>query len=170
MKLAITDACIFIDLFDLDLMPQLFALNFEFHTSCDVINELDENHQQLISEYVLLGKLIKHIITQNEKHEIYCLNFPISLSESDKSVLYLGIKLDATILSSDKVVRNSANKNIIKYHGIIWLFDKMIENNVISKSFASIKIKQLITTNIVYQNNIELKETMKNRLQQWSND
>lgn len=33
MKLAITDACIFIDLYDLQLTAQFFNLDIEIHTS-----------------------------------------------------------------------------------------------------------------------------------------
>ena len=40
MKLAVTDACIFIDLIELDLVSAFFQLHMELHTTVDVINEL----------------------------------------------------------------------------------------------------------------------------------
>ena len=40
MKLAITDACIFIDICDLEITQPFFALDLEIHTSVDVFNEL----------------------------------------------------------------------------------------------------------------------------------
>ncbi|SFC65473.1 hypothetical protein SAMN05421747_11782 [Parapedobacter composti] len=51
MKLAITDACIFIDLHLLDLVVPLFELDIEVHTSLDVFNELNEEQRQLLSAY-----------------------------------------------------------------------------------------------------------------------
>ncbi len=40
MRLAVTDACIFIDLIELHITSEFFALPIEFHTSLDVFNEL----------------------------------------------------------------------------------------------------------------------------------
>ena len=40
MKIAVTDACIFIDLIELDLVQPFFQLRVELHTTIDVINEL----------------------------------------------------------------------------------------------------------------------------------
>jgi hypothetical protein len=50
---------------------------------------------------------------------------------------------------------------------MIWIFDQLVENNLISKSEASAKLKQLIITNLVYQNNKELVEEMQKRLVKW---
>lgn len=52
MKIAITDACIFIDLHDLDLTTAFFSLNFEIHTSLDVFNELYLAQQQPLTEFI----------------------------------------------------------------------------------------------------------------------
>lgn len=40
MKIAVTDACIFIDLIELDLVSPFFQLPVELHSTIDVINEL----------------------------------------------------------------------------------------------------------------------------------
>ena len=45
MKIAITDACIFIDLIELRLTSQFFRLQLEIHTSLDVYNELYPEHR-----------------------------------------------------------------------------------------------------------------------------
>lgn len=168
MRLAITDACIFIDLYDLQLTAQFFSLELEIHTSVDVINELYENQQQMLSAFQSVGKLTAHNITEEEKIKILSLSYPRSLSESDKTVLYLASKLNATVISSDKTVRNTAKKNAIHYHGMIWIFDQLVNNDLISKSEASAKLKRLITTNLVYQNNKELVEEMQKRLIRWT--
>jgi predicted nucleic acid-binding protein len=168
MKLAITDACIFIDLYDLQLTAQFFSLPFQFHTSVDVINELYEQQQQLLAAFQSVGKLTVHIIKEKDKKIIQGMAFPKSLSESDKIVLYLASKLKTMVISSDKTVRNVAKNNVIEYHGMIWIFDRLIENNSISKMEAAAKLKQLITTNLVFQNNKELVSEMEKRLALWA--
>ncbi len=40
MKIAVTDACIFIDLIELDLISDFFQLDLPLHTTVEVINEL----------------------------------------------------------------------------------------------------------------------------------
>ncbi len=168
MKLAVTDACIFIDLYDLQLTAQFFNLDIEVHTSIDVIKELYENQQQMLSAFQSVGKLSVHIIKEEEKKVILASAYPKSLSDSDKTVLFLASKLNAMVLSSDKTVRNFANINKIDYHGMIWIFDQLIMNGLITTQEASTKLKQLILTNLVYQNNKELVEEMSKRLSKWS--
>ena len=167
MKLAITDVCIFIDLYDLQLTAQFFNLALEVHTSVDVLNELYDNQQQLLLAFQSVGKLTAHNIKEEDKKEILLTSYPRSLSESDKTVLYLASKLNATVLSSDKTVRTVAKNNAIEYHGMLWIFDQLVNSNLISKSEASIKLKQLIRSNLMFQNNKQLVEEMKKRLTIW---
>ena len=89
MKLAIADACIFIDLHELDLTSQFFGLELEFHTSVDVFRELFENQQMLLSEFQSVGNLHIHNISETERSEIRACSYPRSLSESDKTVIHL---------------------------------------------------------------------------------
>ena len=167
MKIAITDACIFIDLYDLQLTAQFFSLNLEIHTSVDVLNELYTNQQQMLAAFQSVGKLTAHNIKEADKKEIQAKSYSKALSDSDKTVLYLASKLNALVLSSDKLVRNNAKNNSIDYHGMIWIFDQLVENKLISKHEAYTKLKQLITTNIVFQNNKELVKALELRLTIW---
>lgn len=167
MKLAITDACIFIDLYDLQLTAQFFGLDIEVHTSLDVINELYESQKQLLSAFKSVGKLTVHTILAEDKNKILATQYPRSLSESDKTVLYLATKLGAIVISSDKAIRNTAKTNAITYHGMIWIFDQLVERNLISKNIASDKLKQLVGSNLVFRNNKELVGEMEKRLALW---
>jgi hypothetical protein len=51
MKLAVTDACIFIDLIELQLTAHFFKLQIEIHTSLDVFNELFDNQKEILKAY-----------------------------------------------------------------------------------------------------------------------
>ena len=167
MKIAVTDACIFIDLHDLNLTNLLFSLQLEIHTSLDVFNELHIHQQNLLLAFHSIGKLTIHNILAEDRINIQRQNYPKALSDNDKTVLFLAEKIQAMILSSDKAVRNCAKKNSIEYHGMLWVFDKLLETDLLSPSQATQKLETLIKTNLVYQNNAELVKEMNIRLKIW---
>ena len=76
MKLAITDACIFIDFIELRLTSEFFKLPIEIHTSLDVYNELYPEQKEILKAYSSVGKLIIHNLSSAEKTKKYKkLNF-----------------------------------------------------------------------------------------------
>ena len=167
MKIAITDACIFIDLHDLKLTNNLFSLKLDIHTSLDVFNELYSHQQDILLAFHSVGKLTIHNISAEDRINIQKKNYPKALSETDKTVLFLAGKIDAIVLSSDKVVRAYAKKKSIEYHGMLWIFDKLVETSLLDLSTAITKLETLIKTNIIYQNNAELIKEMDRRLKVW---
>ncbi len=168
MKIAITDACIFIDVYDLQLTSKFFGLELEIHTSIDVFNELYEEQKEILRAFQSVGKLKLHSIGGEDRQIIFSKKYPNSLSDNDKTVLYLSEKIDAMVLSSDKAVRSYAKKLCVEYHGMLWIFDKLVETNLIDSVTAIDKITQLISTNIIYQNNQELKIEIDKRIKIWS--
>jgi len=168
MNIAVTDACIFIDLIELRLLSQFFGLQLQIHTSRDVYNELYPKQQDLLAAYMSVGKLTIHNILPHERELITMGKYPKSLSDSDKTVIFLAEKINATVISSDKAVRNYSKLNSIPYHGMLWIFDKLIESNIISNNIAVTKIKDLVLHNNVYQNNIELTSEIEKRIRLWS--
>ena len=167
IKIAITDACIFIDLYDLELISLFFNLEIEIHTTSAVLFELYPEQQQVLKAYQSVNKLIVHNLKEEDLIEIYSETYPKSLSETDKSVLYIANKLNAYVLSSDKTVRNCAKNKGIEYHGMIWIFDKLVETNTLTKKVAAQKLKHLVNTNFIFQNNIPLVTEIKNRFKLW---
>jgi predicted DNA-binding protein (UPF0278 family) len=167
LRLAVTDACIFIDLCDLDLINSFFRLDIEIHTTTSVYFELYSEQQQILKAYQSVGRLFVHNLKEEDFLQIQSEYYPKSLSETDKSVLHLAQKLDACILSSDKTVRNCAKNKSIEYHGMIWIFDKLLEANILSKEEAGSKLKELIATNFIFQNNKSLVEEIEKRLKIW---
>lgn len=168
MKIAIADSCIFIELYELKLTQQLFSLPLEVHTSLDVFNELYPVQKELLSVYQSVSKLIIHTISGEDREKIFELKFPKSLSASDKTVLYLALKLSTMILSSDRQVRNNAKDRSIEYHGMLWIFDTLLAADLITHEEATEKLKFLITKNIIYQNSPELLGEMDKRIKIWS--
>jgi len=168
MNLAITDACIFIDLIELQLSSEFFRLPLEIHTSLDVFNELYSEQQEILKAYSSVGKLTIHILNSEEKAEIQDSIFPKSLSDNDKTVIYLAEKLNATVISSDKAVRNFAKSKSIDYHGMLWIFDEIIKSGLIEPALAIEKIHKLFNRNIIYLNNAELLNEKDIRIERWS--
>jgi len=167
LKIAVTDACIFIDLYDLGLVNAFFQLEMEIHTTTSVFFELYSEQQQILKAYQSVDKLIIHNIKENDFLQIQSEPYPKSLSETDKSVLHVANKLNACVLSSDKTVRNCAKNKNIEYHGMIWIFDKLIEANILLKNEAANRLQQLIATNFTYQNNKPLVDEIQKRLKLW---
>ena len=170
MKIAVTDACIFIDLYDLDIVAPFFKLEIEIHTTSAVYFELYEKQQQVLNAYQSVKKLIIHNLKEQDFFEIHSEHYPKSLSETDKSVLHIANKLNACVLSSDKIVRNCAKNKDIEYHGMIWIFDKLVEANILTKRDAANKLKQLVATNFIFQNNKPLVDEIRKRLKAWNSN
>ena len=168
VKLAITDACIFIDLCELQLVSQFFQLDLDIHTSVDVFHELYPSQQELLMAFYSFGKLTLHSLTADDRMAIFNGGYPRSLSDNDKTVLHLAVKIGAMVLSSDRVVRHIAKKKAIAYHGMLWIFDQLLEAGLLDCQEASDKLQQLITTNFIYQNNAELVSEMNSRLKKWA--
>jgi hypothetical protein len=167
LKIAITDACIFIDLDDLGLTTIFFHLDVEVHTSVDVVNELYQKQKEILQVYESVGKLVIHNISDKERKTIVESGYPKALSSSDQTVLFLAEKYEAIILSSDKPVRNCAKLKAIEYHGMLWIFDRFVEHNLLSKEEAAEKLEILVKTNIIYQNSIVLLGEISKRLKSW---
>ncbi|MCL2435786.1 MAG: hypothetical protein FWD09_06585 [Lentimicrobiaceae bacterium] len=165
--IAVTDACIFIDLHDLGLTDSFFNLDFEIHTTTAVLYELYNEQQQILRAYQSVNRLTIHNLQEQDFIEIHLQEYPKSLSETDKSVLHVANKLNACVLSSDKTLRNCAKNKEIEYHGMIWIFDKFVEISILTKKEAATKLKRLIATNFIYQNNPQLVDEIEKRLKLW---
>lgn len=168
MKIAITDACIFIDIIELGLAKTFFGLPIEIHTTLDVFNEMNSEQKAVLHSFIESSTLTVHILSGTDFEAIITISFPRSLSNVDKTVLYLATKLDAMVLSSDKVVRNFSKGRAIEYHGILWILDQLIEAGLITKHLAANKLRELISINIMYQNNTQLMSEIFGRIDRWS--
>lgn len=167
LKVAVTDANIFIDLYDLSLIESFFNLELEIHTTSAVLFELYPEQREVFQAYRFVGKLEVHNLQEKDFIEIYNENYPISLSEADKSVLYIANKIYACVLSSDKTLRNCAKNKGIEYHGMLWIFDQLVEMEVLKPLEAKAKLEQLVASNFLFRNNQTLVVEIEKRLKIW---
>lgn len=168
MKVAVTDANIFIDLINLKLISHLFELEFEVHTSLEVLDELFDHQQEILSAYKSAKKLTVHILSETELEEMHEFANINKLSDADKTVIYLAKKLKAMLLSSDGPARKFAKQKKLDTHGLIWLFDQLVETKTISTKIAILKAKELLATNRRYREDERMVEEFNKRIDNWS--
>jgi hypothetical protein len=101
MKVAITDANIFIDLIYAGLLDELFGIGVEVHTSINVIDELNDGQQQALSKFTKKKFLTVHM--QGEFDIPESIKVSKKLSDADKSVFSLALIIGAFILRREKM-------------------------------------------------------------------
>lgn len=144
MKLIVNDANILIDLVDLKLLPHFFQIECEFHTTELILAELLDEQQEALLPYIETGKLIVDIISEEDLAEIYTIRITKpALSEQDCSAFYQARKDEAALITSDNTLRKFAKKQDIEVHGHLWVFDKLVDNNIIGGKRASEKLTEL---------------------------
>lgn len=162
MKIAVTDANIFIDLIRLDMLYFLFELDLELHTTQNVIDELNERQFAILSQFIKNNSINIHMLNEDELRQTITINVSRKLSPQDVSVIALALRLKAIVLTGDNLLRKYCQKEDLKVHGILWLFDSIILKEIISKSDAIIKLELLIS-----QNNRLPKDECNKRLNDW---
>ena len=148
MILLVNDASILIDLLKADLIEPFFQLEYELHVSDLVANEVQEENAADLDAFVRDGKLKKKTFDFEELMAIQLLEVQHkALSVPDCSCLYLSQKLSATLLTGDAPLRRIAEQNKIPVHGLLWVFDELINHDRISRKTASAKLKHILSVN-----------------------
>ena len=148
MIIVVNDASILIDLMKIDLSDEFFLLPFKMHTTdlvgAEIIDENAERFQRYIKK-----KMIKiHSFRDEEWEEIVEIkaeNPPLSLA--DCSCFLLCKQLSAILLTNDGKLKNIASEKGIPVHGIFWVYDQLIFQEVITVGEAENKLKTLIERN-----------------------
>ena len=145
MKIVVNDANILIDLISIDLLNDFLKLDFEFHTNDLVVNEIKIGIH-LIIEIIESNKLIVSETKAEDYANILALKTK-NLSFEDCSIWYYTKKIEGVLLTGDAKLRKSVEKDNIEVRGILFVFDKLVENNIISLTKASEKLNELATIN-----------------------
>ncbi|WMJ74381.1 hypothetical protein RCC89_14580 [Cytophagaceae bacterium ABcell3] len=144
MKLAVTDANIFIDLIRIDCLHYLFELKIELHTTTEVLNELHSYQEEEVRKYHAKELLIIAHGAALEKS--LSRNISKKLAEADKSVIYYAKHLGAGILTGDYNLKKFIEKEI-EVHGILWVVDQFVEQKLISENHAHLSLSSLMKLN-----------------------
>jgi hypothetical protein len=162
MKLAVTDANIFIDLIKLQMLALLFNIDIEIHTTKEIVDQLNDQQLLHLTEFIDSWDLRVHYLSADQLQEVIKLATPRSLEFADKSVAWLSLQLAATVLTGDGPLRKYCQTKHLEVRGIIWLFDVVIEKGLLSPSSAAEKMESLLRFN-----NRLPKDECSHRIQQW---
>lgn len=151
-KIVLNDTNIVIDLMSVDMFDRLFRLPWEVHITDMVKEELTREYQlALAGEAIERGCLLVDHFTGEEVGEIHERHDQISqrtnLSVCDCSVWYASEKRGYTILTGDKKLRNVVEKCGLEVHGILYVIQAMVEEQLIKPSEAIGILKKLQTYN-----------------------
>lgn len=167
MIIAVTDACIFIDLIHLALLKHFFSLQMEIHTTVEVVNELYPVQQQALNGYIKTKRLIVHNLAQQDHKQILKKKYSRGLSDADKSVLWIATQLDAILITSDGLARKTAKRESIPCHGMVWILDQMVVLKLLGLADAMKKLTKLSQDNYMFNNNSRLKDAIKEKIEGW---
>ena len=162
MRLAVTDANIFIDLIKLDLVAHLFAIELEIFTTAEVLEELNDAQVDLMWQFEWDELLIVKLLSVVERNAVSQLKAQAGLSYTDRTVIVLAESLDALMLTGDGKVRKYCLAQRKEVRGILWLLDRFLEFQCIDHAFAIEKMEGLMRIN----NRLPVEECLE-RIKKW---
>jgi len=144
----VSDTNIFIDLIEIELIEEFFALPWEIHTTDLVIYELKEPRQsEIIAAYqkkkVLQVKRYEgnEMITLAAFHTATCKTAKISIEDS--SILFYAQINCYTLLTGDAKLRKAAENAGLEVHGVLFVIGQLVEHKLLSKAQAVAKLNEL---------------------------
>lgn len=170
MKVAVADACIFIDLLDSEACAAFFQLQFDIVTTRQVWMELDIKQRDDLTKWIDSGELsiisgLNNVIEVRDEH-----NLSKALSVADLSVWTLTANEGGVLLTSDGTLRKMAQKHQIKTHGLLWVFDQMVEHKTLPVAEASKKLQLVFNQNTHYKSDQKLFDAFEALLTKWQNN
>ena len=150
-KIVVSDTNIFIDLISVNLLDGFFSLPWEIHTTDMIVQELIKSEQY---DAIILSEKRGHLIVKKFKGEELAQLARMKLERStsnasiqDCSVWKLAKDLECALLTGDNKLRKVVQNDNIEVHGILYLFDKMLEHQIMDNETAIEKLQRLYNIN-----------------------
>jgi predicted nucleic acid-binding protein len=144
MKLVVNDANVLIDLAELELVHPFFQLPFEFHTTRQVLGEIDEEQKAVLAPYITAETLVIHNPSEEELLELYDKKAEVGqLSDKDLSAFIHARNMEGTLLTSDNPLRKYSKEQGVEVHGHLWILDRMVEEEQLPGDHAAQKLDEL---------------------------
>ncbi|MAO64048.1 MAG: hypothetical protein CL666_03535 [Balneola sp.] len=169
MKVAITDACIFIDLLESEACTAFFQLPLDIVTTRQVWGELESEQKAVLQQWIKTKDL--SIIEVQGTLEILRTNYKLSvrLSIADLSVWSVCQKEGGVLLTSDGTLRKMARENNIDTHGLLWVFDQIVKNKLLTVIEATEKLQSVFNQNEYYKADVKLFDAYEEMITKWQN-
>ncbi|REC56269.1 hypothetical protein DRF62_04175 [Chryseobacterium piscium] len=142
-QIYITDANIFIDLYNLGIVKEFLSLECELCTTDFVMEELEPEQAAIFSGlkiYESSEEEIEKIVDLMDNHT--------GLSFEDCSVWYFADKTQGVLITSDGKLRKTAFNSGTDVRGILHLFEKMKDEELLSIEICIEKLELLKTVNV----------------------
>jgi len=162
MKIIVNDTNILIDLANLDLLDLMTELNFEFHTTDFIISEIQNPEQLQKVQNIIDNNKLTIIKTKAEEYSKISELQTKNLSFEDCSIWYYAKKVNGILLTGDGNLRKTVKSSGIEVKGILFIFDQLIDNNIIDFQTAIQKISKLSLLNTRLP-----KKDIENRIEKW---
>lgn len=150
MEIVVNDANIFIDLHTVGLLDAFFRLPLAVHTVDFVVAEISNDEQKMaVERHIEDGSLTVRGFNPAELSEILVLQSTArsNLSFPDCSVWYYARKNGYALLTGDGRLRRKAEKDNVTVRGILYVFDRLVEEAVITPAEAADKLDELMSLN-----------------------
>lgn len=166
-KIVVSDSNIFTDLISVNLLDGFFGLPWEIHTTDLIMKELKDSSQKIVVDaFRQRGRLSVNSFEGSELIELAQMrNQALKSSNAsiqDCSVWKLAKRLDSSLLARDNRLCKIVLEDDIEVHSILYLFDKMLEYQVINNETAIEKLQSLSNTNTCLP-----KDEIDKRLELW---
>jgi predicted nucleic acid-binding protein len=163
MLLVVKDACLLMDLLDVNLLDIWCRLEVSVHTTDLVLNEICQEKQRRKIDALLDSKSItKHFLDEKLLQNAVGLFRAGGISIPDASTVILARQLGAVLLTGDQKLRHTAEKKLITTHGMLWVLDYMIEQKVLNPRQAASHLESLCKRGSRYP-----KDECDNRIKKW---
>lgn len=151
-KIVVNDTNVFIDLYEVGLLEEFFSLPWEVHTTDFVMLELQrEGQHETVAKYKADKRLVVPVLEAKAMSEIgvlYQQNMnKTNLSLTDCSVWYYAKVNNYILLTGDRKLRTVSAYSGVEVHGVIYVFDTLVEFEIISRQLAVEKLQQLYVIN-----------------------
>lgn len=166
MDVIVNDTNIFIDLHSIGLLDEMSLLPFEIHTVDFVLAEISNlSQRECVDKLIEENKIHVHSFTSEEVMAIVMAHSqaPGNLSLTDVAVCHYALGGSYKVITGDRQMRNFAESKSIEVHGIIYLFDEMIRNKILSPSCGAAKLMELRAINVRLP-----KSEIESRIEKWS--
>jgi len=145
-RIVVSDTNIFIDLVELGILADLFYLPWQIHTTDFVMDELTDATQfDAVNSYCERGRLTVGMLTPEEVGKIFQMSSSpgCKISPADFSVILYAQKANFNILTGDKKLRTYAEKEGIEVHGILFIFEALVEHSILPPALATELLQKL---------------------------
>lgn len=142
VNIIITDACILIDLIELDLINQFLESMQNVYTTNQVVREItDPAQKQKLATIIAAGQ----IITDDNADFSTLLSLQAeytSLSIPDCSVLELAIRKQGIVFTSDGRLRKACANKGLNVCGVLWIIENLCTRGIINTTIAIAKLSE----------------------------